>query len=58
LGVRLYRRAVVDENRCRAARRGLDGRLVDFGRRGEAAVMQHPIDEAPERGGTPVRAGW
>ena len=33
---RIYRRRVIDENRWRASRYGLDGKLIDFGRRCEA----------------------
>jgi glutamate---cysteine ligase / carboxylate-amine ligase len=32
---RIYRRRVIDENRWRASRYGLDGKLIDFGRRQE-----------------------
>ena len=32
---RVYRRRVIDENRWRASRYGLDGKLIDFGRRCE-----------------------
>jgi carboxylate-amine ligase len=32
LGFRLYRRALIEENKWRAARWGLDGKLIDFGR--------------------------
>jgi carboxylate-amine ligase len=32
---RIYRRRVIDENRWRAGRYGLDGKLIDFGRRQE-----------------------
>src|SRR5438045_2769196 len=32
---RIYRRRVIDENRCRASRYGLDGKLIDFGRKCE-----------------------
>jgi glutamate---cysteine ligase / carboxylate-amine ligase len=32
---RIYRRRVIDENRWRASRYGLDGKLIDFGRRCE-----------------------
>jgi carboxylate-amine ligase len=35
LGFRLYRRALIEENKWRAARYGLDGRLIDFGKREE-----------------------
>jgi carboxylate-amine ligase len=33
---RLYRRRLLDENRWRASRYGIDGRLIDFGREVEA----------------------
>ncbi len=32
LGFRLYRRALIEENKWRAARYGLDGKLIDFGK--------------------------
>jgi glutamate---cysteine ligase / carboxylate-amine ligase len=32
LGFRLYRRALIEENKWRAARWGLDGKLIDFGK--------------------------
>src|SRR5262247_2345699 len=35
LGFRLYRRASIEENKWRAARYGLDGKLIDFGKRQE-----------------------
>lgn len=35
LGFRLYRRALIEENKWRAARFGLDGKLIDFGKREE-----------------------
>jgi carboxylate-amine ligase len=35
LGFRLYRRALIEENKWRAARYGLDGKLIDFGKREE-----------------------
>lgn len=35
LGFRLYRRALIEENKWRAARYGLDGKLIDFGKRQE-----------------------
>ena len=34
-GFRLYRRALIMENKWRAARYGLDGKLIDFGKRSE-----------------------
>jgi glutamate---cysteine ligase / carboxylate-amine ligase len=36
-GFRLYRRALIMENKWRAARYGLDGKLIDFGKREEVA---------------------
>lgn len=35
LGFRLYRRALIEENKWRALRYGLDGKLIDFGRKCE-----------------------
>ena len=32
---RIYRRRLLDENRCRAARYGIGGKLIDFGREAE-----------------------
>jgi carboxylate-amine ligase len=37
-GFRLYRRALIMENKWRAARYGLDGKLIDFGRRIEVPM--------------------
>jgi carboxylate-amine ligase len=49
---RIYRRRVIDENRWRASRYGLDGKLIDFGRRCEVETRSliHEILEfiAPE----------
>jgi len=39
-GFRLYRRALVMENKWRAARYGLDGKLIDFGRRVEVPFRE------------------
>jgi carboxylate-amine ligase len=38
LGFRLYRRALIEENKWRAARWGLDGKLIDFGKRTEVPM--------------------
>ncbi len=38
LGFRLYRRALINENKWRAARYGLDGKLIDFGKQIEVPV--------------------
>jgi carboxylate-amine ligase len=35
LGFRLYRRALIAENKWRAARYGIDGKLIDFGKKEE-----------------------
>jgi carboxylate-amine ligase len=38
LGFRLYRRALIEENKWRAARWGIDGKLIDFGKRAEVPM--------------------
>ena len=38
MGFRLYRRALIEENKWRAARWGLDGNLIDFGKRAEVPM--------------------
>lgn len=38
LGFRLYRRALIQENKWRAVRYGLDGSLIDFGKQKEVPV--------------------
>ncbi len=38
LGFRLYRRALIQENKWRAIRYGLDGKMVDFGKQKEVPV--------------------
>jgi carboxylate-amine ligase len=43
-GFRLYRRALIMENKWRAARYGLDGKLIDFGRKIEVP-MRDLVDE-------------
>jgi Uncharacterized conserved protein len=42
---RVYRRAVVMENKWRAQRWGLDGKLIDFGKRAEveAKALMHEL---------------
>jgi carboxylate-amine ligase len=40
LGFRIYSRALVEENKWRAARYGLDGRLIDFGKRQEVPMRE------------------
>ena len=43
-GFRLYRRALIMENKWRALRYGLDGKLIDFGKQ-EEVPLRHLIDE-------------
>ncbi len=38
MGWRLYRRSLINENKTRAARWGLDGRLIDFGKKAEVST--------------------
>jgi len=47
MGWRLYRRSLVSENKARAARWGLDGQLIDFGRRKQVPT-EALIDELLE----------
>jgi carboxylate-amine ligase len=43
-GFRLYRRALIEENKWRAARYGLDGKLIDFGRRAEVPMRNLAVE--------------
>jgi carboxylate-amine ligase len=43
-GFRLYRRVLIEENKWRAARWGLDGQLIDFGRRVEVPMRDLAIE--------------
>jgi carboxylate-amine ligase len=47
LGFRLYRRALIAENKWRAARYGIDGKLIDFGKK-EEVPCRALIDELLE----------
>jgi len=47
LGFRLYRRALLEENKWRAARYGIDGKLIDFGKKEETTV-HHLVEEILE----------
>jgi carboxylate-amine ligase len=38
LGFRLYRRLLLNENKWRAARQGIDGKLIDFGKQEEVST--------------------
>jgi carboxylate-amine ligase len=40
LGFRLYRRALIQENKWRAVRYGLDGKMIDFGKQKEVPVRE------------------
>jgi carboxylate-amine ligase len=40
LGFRLYRRMLIQENKWRAVRYGLDGKLIDFGKQTEVPVRE------------------
>src|SRR5689334_17796403 len=44
LGFRLYHRRLVEENKWRAARYGLDGELIDFGRRQEVPMRDLALE--------------
>jgi glutamate---cysteine ligase / carboxylate-amine ligase len=44
LGFRIYSRAFVEENKWRAARYGLDGRLIDFGKRQEVPMRELTLE--------------
>jgi carboxylate-amine ligase len=40
MGFRLYRRALIEENKWRAVRWGIDGKLIDFGKQKEVPVRE------------------
>jgi glutamate---cysteine ligase / carboxylate-amine ligase len=44
MGFRLYRRALIEENKWRAARWGLDGHLIDFGKKSEVPMRDLAIE--------------
>ena len=44
LGFRKYSRALVEENKWRAARYGLDGLLIDFGQRREVPMRELAVE--------------
>ena len=44
LGFRIYRRALIEENKWRAARYGIDGKLIDFGARKEVPMRQLALE--------------
>jgi carboxylate-amine ligase len=47
LGFRLYRRALINENKWRAARYGIEGKLIDFGKQAEVE-FKHLAGELAE----------
>ncbi len=44
MGFRLYRRALVEENKWRAARWGIEGKLIDFGKRTEVPMRDLAVE--------------
>src|SRR5215510_5425074 len=44
LGFRVYHRALIEENKWRAARYGLDGKLIDFGKRQEVPMRELALE--------------
>jgi carboxylate-amine ligase len=44
MGFRMYRRMFIEENKWRAARYGLDGNLIDFGKRAEVPMRQLALE--------------
>jgi carboxylate-amine ligase len=44
LGFRLYRRALIEENKWRAARWGLEGKLIDFGKGAEVPMRDLALE--------------
>jgi carboxylate-amine ligase len=44
LGFRLYRRALIEENKWRAARWGIDGKLIDFGKKIEVPMRDLTLE--------------
>ena len=44
LGFRVYHRRLIEENKWRAARYGIDGKLIDFGRRAEVPMRDLALE--------------
>jgi glutamate---cysteine ligase / carboxylate-amine ligase len=44
MGYRIYRRALIEENKWRAARWGLDGKLIDFGKQAEVPMRELALE--------------
>ena len=51
LGFRLYRRMLIVENKQRASRWGLDGKLIDFGKREEVPTRDLMLELRIDRDG-------
>jgi carboxylate-amine ligase len=68
LGLRNYQRAVIMENKFRALRTGLDGRMIDFGLKGEAPTralifevldfVDDVVDDLGSRGEMSALRAW
>jgi carboxylate-amine ligase len=56
-GFRLYRRALIEENKWRAARWGLDGKLIDFGKRAEVPMRELAVELLEFLGDVPDELG-
>ncbi len=44
MGFRIYRRALIEENKWRAARWGIDGKLIDFGKQTEVPMRDLALE--------------
>jgi len=44
MGFRLYRRTLIEENKWRAARYGIDGKLIDFGKQTEVPMRDLALE--------------
>ncbi len=44
MGFRLYRRTLIEENKWRAARWGLEGKLIDFGKQAEVPMRELALE--------------
>lgn len=64
LGFRTYHRRLIEENKWRAARWGIDGKLVDFGRRREVPMRELAlelldfVDDVVDELGSRAEAGY
>ena len=57
LGFRTYPRALIEENKWRAARWGLDGKLIDFGKRAEVPMRALALELLEFLGDVPDELG-